>query len=29
MKLRPLAARHGQLYDMLRQTFRQDPAGIL
>jgi hypothetical protein len=25
---RQLAARHGQLYDMLRQTFRQDPAGI-
>ena len=25
---RELAARHGQLYDMLRQTFRQDPAGI-
>ena len=24
---RELAARHGQLYDMLRQTFRQDPAG--
>ena len=23
---RQLAARHGQLYDMLRQTFRQDPA---
>jgi Mlc titration factor MtfA (ptsG expression regulator) len=26
---RELAARHPQLYDMLRQTFRQDPARIL
>jgi hypothetical protein len=25
---RQLAERHSELYDMLRQTFRQDPAGI-
>ena len=25
---RELAARHPDLYDMLRETFRQDPAGM-